>query len=57
MKTFNHKLEKHVDLLMERSPQLECVREDFINAYLVMEEIAGNGGSSADSEHIAGGLM
>lgn len=66
MKTLNLKLVKHVDLLMERYPQLRCVREDFVNAYLVMEEcyenggkllIAGNGGSAADSEHIAGELM
>lgn len=66
MKTLNHKLEKHVDLLMECYPQLECDREDFVNAYLAMEEcyenggkllIAGNGGSAADAEHIAGELM
>lgn len=66
MKTLKLKLVKHVDLLMERYPQLRCVREDFVNAYLVMEEcyenggkllIAGNGGSAADSEHIAGELM
>lgn len=66
MKTLEHKLEKHVDLLMRRYPQLECVREDFINAYLAMEEcyenggkllIAGNGGSAADAEHMAGELM
>ncbi|MBP5379671.1 MAG: SIS domain-containing protein [Ruminococcus sp.] len=60
------RLEKHVDFLIERYPVLEKCREDIINAYLVMEEcylrdgklmIAGNGGSAADSEHIAGELM
>ena len=52
------RLEKHVDLLIERYPALEKCREDIIKAYLVMEEcylrdgklmIAGNGGSAADS--------
>lgn len=66
MNTLDRRLEKHIDLLMERYPQLVPVREDIINAYLVLEEcyenggklmIAGNGGSAADSEHIAGELM
>lgn len=60
------RLEKHVDLLLERYPLLEKCRQDLIDAYLIMEEcyehdgkllIAGNGGSAADSEHIAGELM
>ena len=60
------RLEKHIDILIERYPSLEACREDIINAYLVMEEcymhdgklmIAGNGGSAADAEHIAGELM
>lgn len=60
------RLEKHVDFLIERYPVLEKCGEDIIKAYLVMEEcylrdgklmIAGNGGSAADSEHIAGELM
>lgn len=66
MKPLSHKLEKHVNILMARYPQLKCVREEFVKAYLVMEEcyenggkllIAGNGGSAADSEHIVGELM
>lgn len=66
MKTLAHKLEKHIDLLMERYPQLVNIREDLINAYLILEEcyenggkllIAGNGGSAADAEHIVGELM
>lgn len=56
----------HVDVLLERYPILAPCKEDIINAYNVMEEcyerdgkllIAGNGGSAADSEHIAGELM
>lgn len=60
------KLMKHVDLLIKRYPQLECVKDSIIDGYKIMEEsyknggkllIAGNGGSAADSEHIAGELM
>ena len=66
MRTLEMRLEKHIDLLMERYPVLEPVKQEIIDAYLVMEEcyendgkllIAGNGGSAADSEHIAGELM
>lgn len=66
MRTLESRLIKHIDLLMERYPILQPVKQDIINAYLVMEEcyehdgkllIAGNGGSAADSEHIAGELM
>jgi D-sedoheptulose 7-phosphate isomerase len=57
---------KHVDFLIERYPTIETVKSEIIDAYLLMEEsyenggkllIAGNGGSAADSEHIAGELM
>lgn len=60
------KLNKHIDLLIERYPVLEDCRKSIIDAYQVMEDcyshdgkllIAGNGGSAADSEHIAGELM
>lgn len=60
------RIEKHVDLLISRYPKLEAVRQSIIDAYEVLEEcylhdgkvmIAGNGGSAADSEHIAGELM
>ena len=66
MRTLEARLEKHIDLLMQRYPLLEAVKQEIIDAYLVMEEcyehdgkllIAGNGGSAADSEHIAGELM
>ena len=60
------RINAHLDELMIRYPQLECCREDIEKAYLILEEcystdhkllIAGNGGSAADSEHIAGELM
>ena len=66
MRKLEERLEKHIELLMQRYPVLEVCREDIIAGYLVMEEayendgkllIAGNGGSAADSEHIAGELM
>lgn len=66
MKTLEARLGKHIDLLIERYPILEECRQTLIDAYLIMEEayegdhkllIAGNGGSAADSEHIAGELM
>ncbi|RGY98919.1 SIS domain-containing protein [Clostridium sp. AM58-1XD] len=55
-----------LDELIERYPVLEPVKEDIWNVYKLMEEcyagggkvlIAGNGGSSADAEHIVGELM
>ena len=60
------RIEKHVDLLISRYPKLEAVRQPIIDAYEILEAsylhdgkvmIAGNGGSAADSEHIAGELM
>lgn len=66
MNVMEKKLEKHVEVLIERYPCLNTIRESIIEAYLIMEKcyqqdgkmlIAGNGGSAADSEHIAGELM
>lgn len=66
MRKLETRLSQHIDLLMERYPKLKSVRQEIIDAYLLMEEcyenggkllIAGNGGSAADSEHIAGELM
>ena len=60
------KLQEHIDLLMKRYPVLETCKEEIIGGYELMETcyknggkllIAGNGGSAADSEHIAGELM
>ncbi len=57
---------KHIDQLVSRYPQLCLCKDDILHAYIIMEEayagdhkllIAGNGGSAADSEHIAGELM
>ena len=65
-KVLEPRVEKHIDILMKRYPQLMTIRQEIIGAYFVMEEcyehdgkllIAGNGGSAADSEHIAGELM
>ena len=59
-------LMKHIDTLLTRYPALSVCHDDIIKAYEIMEEayvsdhkllIAGNGGSAADSEHIAGELM
>lgn len=66
MITIKSRLIKHIDLLIERYPQLEVSRKDIIDAYHVLENsyenngkllVAGNGGSASDSEHIVGELM
>ena len=66
MRELEERLYKHINTLIERYPKLEGARQSIIDAYLIMEEcyenggkllIAGNGGSAADSEHIAGELM
>lgn len=60
------RIRKHVDILTERYPALLSCRDDIIGAYDLLVEafsrdhkllIAGNGGSAADAEHIAGELM
>lgn len=60
------KIKRYIDLLIDRYSNLEECREDIEKAFLILEEcyetdhkllIAGNGGSAADSEHIAGELM
>ena len=60
------RLQKHLNLLIERYPILEPCKESIAKAYDIMEEaysngrkllVAGNGGSAADSEHIVGELM
>lgn len=62
----NPKLQSHINILIHRYPKLEGTVPSIISAYKLMEEmyshdgkllIAGNGGSAADSEHIAGELM
>lgn len=60
------RLNKHIDLLMERYPALAVIKTQIIAAYDAMEKsyenggkllLGGNGGSAADCEHIAGELM
>lgn len=55
-----------MDKFINRYPSLSSIRQNLTDAYLILEEcflkggkllIAGNGGSAADSEHIAGELM
>ena len=62
----DHKEQGHIDILTSRYPVLESVQEEIAQGYLIMKNcyehdgkllIAGNGGSAADSEHIAGELM
>ena len=57
---------RYIEQLLCRYPKLENVKQEMIDAYLILEEcyekgakllLAGNGGSAADSEHIAGELM
>jgi len=66
MNRLDGKLQKHIELLLHRYPKLQKIEQSIIDAYLVMEKcyendgkllIAGNGGSAADAEHIAGELM
>lgn len=60
------RIRKHIDALFIRYPQLKICSDDIARAYEMMAQayandkkllIAGNGGSAADSEHIAGELM
>ncbi len=60
------KVLKHVEVLMERYPELQGSKEDIIQAYEILKDsyenggkllVAGNGGSAADAEHIVGELM
>lgn len=62
----NVRLKSHINLLISRYPKLIACQDSIIAAYEMLENcyksdykllIAGNGGSAADSEHIAGELM
>lgn len=57
---------KYLEELTGRYPALEAVKQDVLAAYGILKDcytqggkvlVAGNGGSSADSEHIVGELM
>lgn len=59
-------MEKHIETLVQRYPQLESCKDDILKGYQILEEaysagrkllVAGNGGSASDSEHIVGELM
>lgn len=65
-KEMSSNIKHHIDVLINRFPQLSVIRQSIVDAYFCMEEcferdgkllIAGNGGSAADAEHIAGELM
>lgn len=57
---------EHINLFVERYPELKNQKENIIRAFDIISEsyekggkllVAGNGGSAADSEHIVGELM
>lgn len=59
-------LQKHIDCLIERYPNLECIKNQIIDGYEIISRcyangnkvlVTGNGGSAADAEHIVGELM
>ena len=59
-------MNKHIDKLIERYPQLVVCKESIEKAYQILEVaytngrkllVSGNGGSASDSEHIVGELM
>ena len=60
------KVQAQLDLLIKRYPELNVCKESIVKAYRIIEDcykskgkllIAGNGGSAADAEHMAGELM
>ena len=60
------RVQKQLDLLIERYPVLARAKGSIEQAYIIMKEsyqkggkllIAGNGGSAADAEHMVGELM
>lgn len=62
----NNVLENYKNDLIKRYPILAACESDFMKSYEILEQtyrtdhkllVAGNGGSAADSEHIAGELM
>lgn len=66
MQKLDNRLQKHIELLVERYPSLDPIKDDIVAAYLLLAEsyqnggkllIAGNGGSAADAEHMVGELM
>lgn len=66
MDALSEELKKYIDELIQRYPMLVDSREEIIEGYCILKRcykdggkllIAGNGGSSADANHIVGELM
>jgi len=62
----DNRVEKQLEILVNRYPELSVVKKEIAEAYQILENcytkggkllIAGNGGSAADAEHIVGELM
>lgn len=60
------RVEKQLEILVNRYPELSAVKKEISEAYQILEScytkggkllVAGNGGSAADAEHIVGELM
>lgn len=65
-KTWEERMNAHIQTLLTRYPRLESARREIVEAYLALEDCyrhggtllaAGNGGSAADADHIVGELM
>lgn len=61
-----NRVEKQLETLMNRYPELSGAKKEIFEAYQILENcyakggkllVAGNGGSAADAEHIVGELM
>lgn len=59
-------INKHIETLISRYPELVCCKESIQQAYNILRDayterrkllVCGNGGSASDSEHIVGELM
>lgn len=66
MQTRDDRYMECIKELIRRYPRLESAEDDLVEAYLMLRDmylndgkllIAGNGGSAADAEHMAGELM
>ena len=62
----NKNVNKHLECLIQRFPELECISENLCTIYCTLQNaffnsntffVCGNGGSSCDGEHIVGELM
>lgn len=66
MVSAKHCVMDELDILVQRYPTLNAVKDDILKSFIILRNsysnqgkllIAGNGGSAADSEHIVGELM